>query len=55
MTEVPDAEEHARVILEAVRGNHKLALERVQVLRSFGFSEDYCRRIEALLTPKGES
>ena len=31
------------------------ALEHIQVLQHFGFSEEYCRRIEALLTPKGES
>jgi hypothetical protein len=51
----PDAEEHAQAILEAVEGDYKQALEHIQVLREFGVSDDYCRRIEALLTPKGES
>jgi hypothetical protein len=55
MTEFPNAEEHARVILEAAKGDYELALERVRVLRSFGFSEQYCRRIEALLKPRKES
>jgi hypothetical protein len=51
----PDAVEHAQAILEAVEGDYKQALEHVQVLRAFGFSDEYCRRIETLLTPKGES
>jgi hypothetical protein len=50
--EFPDAEEHARVILEALEGDYQTALENVYVLRAFGFSEEYCCRIEALLTPK---
>ena len=53
--EFPDAEEHARVILEAVEGDNQTALENVYVLRAFGFSEEYCCRIEALLTPTGVS
>jgi hypothetical protein len=55
MTEFPDAEEHARAILEAARRDYKLALVFARSLRSFGFSEEYCHRIEALLTPKSES
>ncbi len=53
--EFPDAEQHAQAILESVKGDYKQALEHVNVLRAFGFSEEYCRRIEALLTPQGES
>ena len=52
--EFPDAEEHARVILEALEGDYQTALENVYVLRAFGFSEEYCRRIEALLTQQGD-
>ena len=55
MPDFPDAEEHARVILESAKGDYTKALEHVQALRSFGFSEEYCRRIEELLTPKRES
>ena len=51
--EFPDAEEHARVIIEAVEGDYQTALENVYVLRAFGFSEEYCRMIETFLTPKG--
>jgi hypothetical protein len=52
--EFPDAEEHARAILEAVEGDYRQALENMPVLRLFGFSEDYCQKLEALLTPQGE-
>jgi len=52
--EFPDAEEHARVILEAVEGDYKQALEHIHVLQHFGFSEEYCRRIEELLTQQGD-
>jgi hypothetical protein len=53
MTDSPDAEEHARAILEAVKGDHKLALERIQLLKLFGFSEEYCRKVGALLVAGG--
>jgi len=52
--EFPDAEEHARAILEAVKGDYQTALERIPVLRLFGFAEEYCRRLEILLTPQAE-
>jgi hypothetical protein len=53
-TEFPDAEEHTLAILTTVKGDYKLALERIPVLGLFGFSEQYCRRIAELLTPKEE-
>jgi hypothetical protein len=51
----PDAQEHARAILESARGDCQTALDRVPVLRQFGFAEDYCRKLEALLCSQAET
>jgi hypothetical protein len=51
----PDAEEHARAILESARGDYQTALDRMPVLRQFGFAEDYCRELEALLCSQAET
>jgi len=51
----PDAQEHACAILESARGDYQTALDRVPVLRQFGFAEDYCRKLEALLCSQTET
>ena len=48
----PDPEEHAAVILEALKGNYQKALEYLPVYRD-EFGEIYARRLAMMLTPAG--
>ncbi len=50
----PDAREHAMLILEAVHGDYRLALEHLPAFHD-EFGLNYCRRLEWLLSPKGEA
>jgi hypothetical protein len=49
----PDPAEHAAVILEALKGDYRKALEWLPVYRN-EFGEIYARRLAVFLQPAGE-